>query len=213
MERHPASRMLASVQKRNTVLAWMVNVAFLDSSLHGTGVFTREKIHAGTTVWEYDSSMHVETRRDMEKMDEKLLPYILKAGYLHKTSGKFLWYTDGMQFINHGFGWDANVGLDYWPKLEQDHIVALRDIEPGEELREDYRMCLAAGLGPNHWLRPLYLAHCREHYEFLLQPAPAFVPACCPKRGGRNSRTVAINAPISTGFDITARNPEAKHAA
>lgn len=194
-------------------MAWMVNVAFLKSSLHGTGVFACDWIRAGTKVWEYDPSMSVETRKDMEKMDEKHLPYILKAGYLHKTSGKFLWYTDGMQFINHGVGSDANVGLDYWPKLERDHVVALRDIAPGEELREDYGMCLSAGLGPNHWLKPLYLAHCRDHYDFLLRPARELVPDGGSERGGMNSRTVAINASISTGFEITARKPEARHAA
>jgi hypothetical protein len=191
-------------------VAWKVNVAFLESSVHGTGVFARERIRKGTKIWEYDDSMFVESRKQMEKMDGKYLPYVLKAGYLHRTSGKFLWYTDGMQFINHAT--DANVGLDYWPRLEQDHIVALRDIAPGEELCEDYGMCLAGGLAPDHWLRPLYLAHCRGHYEFLLDLAQRAAPAR-PSDLGRNSRTVAINASIMTGFEITARNPDAKHAA
>ena len=43
-----------------------------------------------------------------------------------------------------------------------------RDIERGEELREDYAFCLDGGLAPNHWMRPLYLAHAPEHYAFLL---------------------------------------------
>lgn len=194
-------------------MVWKVDVAFQESSLHGTGVFAKTRIPAGTKIWQYDASMHVESRKDMERMNPRHLPYVLKAGYLHEPSGKFLWYTDGMQYMNHGFGPEANAGLHYWPKLDQDHVVALRDIAPGEELREDYSLCLAAGLAPDHWLRPLYLSHCREHYEFLLRLMPAFVSNSSLERAGRNSRTVAINASISTGFDITARNPEAKHAA
>ncbi len=157
--------------------------------------------------------MHVETRNTFGKLDGRLISYALKAGYLHPPSGRFLWYTDGMQYMNHAAGRQANVGLHYWPDLEQDHILALRDIEAGEELREDYSGCLAGGLAPDHWLRPLYLAFCRDHYEFLLGLGLAPVPSCDSGRGGRNSRTVAINASSKTGFEITARNPEAKHAA
>ena len=51
---------------------------------------------------------------------------------------------------------------------ERGHLVALRDIAPGEELLEDYTFCLSGGLAPNHWLRPFYLAHHPDHYNFLL---------------------------------------------
>ena len=120
-----------------------------------------------------------------------------------------------MQFINHGCGSEANVGLDYWPKLRNDHIIAFRDIEPGEELREDYGSCLAAGLAPGHWLRHFYLKHCPGHYDFLLRLRDTGDLFCADAGvGGRtNSRTVAISASSRMGFDRTARNPEAKHAA
>jgi hypothetical protein len=149
----------------------------------------------------------------MVGLEPNTISYALKAGYLHVPSSKFLWYTDGMQFMNHAAGRQANVGLHYWPDLEDDHILALRDIEPGEELREDYAGCLTGGLGPNHWLRPLYLAFCRDHYDFLLGLELSPTLACASPRVGRNSRTVAINASSSIGFDMTARNPDAKQAA
>ena len=127
-----------------------------------------------------------------------------------------LWYNDGMENLNHGRGADANVGLDYWPKLKQDHIVAIRDIAPGEELREDYGYCLAAGLAPGHWLRPLYISHCPWHLEFLTRlrrQADPFYGDVGGSGGATNSRTVAMSASSKMGFDKTARNPEAKHAA
>ncbi len=149
----------------------------------------------------------------MVRYDDLSLRYILKAGYLHITSGKFLWYTDGMQYMNHGRGNEANVGLHYWPELEDDHIVALRDIAPGEELREDYGYCLAGGLAADHWLRPLYLACCRDHYDFLLGLRDSADLAAASMLSGRKSPTIPINSSSMIGFDITARNPEAKHAA
>ena len=106
--------------------------------------------------------------------------------------------------MNHADGGDANVGLDYWPKLPDDHMVALRDIAPGEELCEDYRNCLRAGLAPDHWLRPLYLAFCPAHYHFLLGlfgletsiPSPSR-----PAKAARSLRTVEISASSTTGFE------------
>lgn len=198
-------------------MAWNVDVAFRDSELHGMGVFAKEAIPRGTKIWNYDETMHLETKKSMGRLDGKVISYALKAGYLHEPSGKFLWYTDGMQYMNHASGRQANVGLHYWPDLEDDHIIALRDIAPGEELREDYAGCLTGGLGPQHWLKPLYLAFGRDHYEFLLglglSPTIPAAPLCESRRVGRNSRTVAINASSSIGFEMTALNPEAKQAA
>ena len=113
--------------------------------------------------------MHVCDRRTLPRLEPKQLTFALHGGYLHRPSQKFLWYTDGMQFLNHGDGSEANVGLDYWPqRLRDDHLVAMVDIAPGEELREDYTFCLDGGLAPDHWMRPLYLKYCPWHYEFLL---------------------------------------------
>lgn len=198
-------------------MGWNVDVAFGRSAVHGTGVFARDLIPAGTKVWQFDASMQVCTRTSLARLDPETLSFALCAGYLHKPSGAFLWYADGMQFMNHGDGCEANVGLYYWPKLRDDHIVALRDIEPGEELREDYRMCLGTGLAPNHWLRPLYLAFCPAHYGFLLglicSQALSYARAGTSMAGATKLRTVAISASSSTGFDKTAPNPDARQAA
>jgi len=131
------------------------------------GVFARRAIRAGERVWQYDDSMYVCDSRTLGKLSPRQLRFALLGGYLHIPTGKFLWYRDGMQFMNHSL--DANVGLDGWPpRLEDDHTVAMRDIDAGEELCEDYTFCLDGGLAVDHWMRPLYLAHCPEHYAFLL---------------------------------------------
>jgi uncharacterized protein len=150
-------------------LGWKVDVHFKRSRLHGIGAFASERIAAGTRIWQVDPTMYVADRRTLPALAPDDLRYALLAGYLHRPSGRFVWYEDGMQFMNHGCGAEANTGLDYWPqRLLDDHLVALRDIRAGEELREDYGFCLDGGLAPDHWMRPLYLAHAPQHYDFLL---------------------------------------------
>lgn len=197
-------------------MGWNVNIEVKRSAVHGSGVFAAERIPAGTKVWQYDPSMHVCTRTALARLEPSVLSHALFAGYVHEPSGLFLWYTDGMDYMNHADGKAANVGLYYWPALTEDHIVALRDIEPGEELLEDYRNCLRAGLDPNHWLVPLYRAFCPTHYNFLLGifglDEPAY-PAAAPLEGGRKLRKVAVSASSRIGLDRTAAKPQAKQAA
>ena len=123
---------------------------------------------------------------------------------MHEPSGLFLWYTDGMQFMNHG---DGRAGQRR-PSLlarscEDDHIVALRDIEPGEELREDYRSCLRAGLAPDHWLAPFYRAFCPAHYRFLLElfasQEPSYPVAVAPEA----ARSFAASRPARRGTRVS----------
>lgn len=158
-------------------MAWTVEVDFRKSSVHGTGVFARRPIRCGTRVWEVDSSMHFCGRDEMYALSPNKLSYALHGGYFHKPSGQFLWYTDGMQYMNHAAGAGANVGLTYWPALTEDHTIALRDIEAGEELFEDYGFWADAGIQPGHWLYALYSAHCPEHLTFLSSLVPSRVAA------------------------------------
>ena len=147
----------------------MVPVKFKKSSVHGVGIFAARAIEKGTRIWQVDQAMHFCDATDMAALTDVELRFALHGGYLHKPSGRFLWYTDGMQFMNHRPTPDANIGLGIWPPLSEDHCIALREIAPGEELFEDYTFWSDGGLAADHWLRPFYLAHCPEHYAFLRQ--------------------------------------------
>ena len=148
-------------------MGWTVEVAFRNSPVHGIGVFSKRPIRAGTRIWEYDAGMRVCDSAAMAALDPRRLRYALHGGYLHKPSDRFLWYTDGMQYMNHAAGPRANIGLGVWPALEDDHTLALRDIAPGEELLEDYTFWADGGLASTHWLYRLYVQHCPEHLVFL----------------------------------------------
>jgi uncharacterized protein len=194
-------------------LGWNVVVNVRRSTVHGRGVFACEPIKAGTRVWEFDTTMPVYDRSTLGKLKGRTLTKALCGGYLHVPTQKFLWYADGMQFMNHG-GPVSNVGLGYWPgRLEDDHIIALRDIEPGEELLENYGMCLDGGLEPDHWMRPVYLNHAPDHYAFLLDLTGRATLPLEVQEPGRKRRTMLDNAASSTGLASTASKPAVRHAA
>ena len=153
-------------------MSWIVEVAFRNSSIHGVGVFAKKPIAAGTKIWQYDDGMRVCDAAAMAALAPRQMRYALHGGYLHKPSDRFLWYTDGMQYMNHAETPRANIGLGTWPPLQEDHTVALRDIAAGEELLEDYGFWADGGLEPSHWLHALYLAHCPEHFAFLTSLLP-----------------------------------------
>lgn len=149
-------------------MGWMVDVEFRQSPTHGMGVFARKPIKAGARVWRFDHSMKVSDLASLAALSPRELEFALHGGYLHHPSGKFIWYDDGMQYMNHASGEGANLGGS-WSKLEEEHCVALRDIAAGEELFEDYAYWSLLGLHPDHWLRKLYIDFCPHHYEFLMQ--------------------------------------------
>jgi hypothetical protein len=150
-------------------MGWNVDVEFKASSIEGTGAFARTPIRKGTKVWTFDDSMQVCDLADLAALSPRRLRFALHGGYYHQPSGKFVWYDDGMHFVNHAFAPGANIGILEWTPLEEDNCTALRDIEPGEELLEDYSFWSAHGLSPDHWLHKLYLDFCPEHFRFLTE--------------------------------------------
>ncbi|CAN5602503.1 hypothetical protein BH23PSE1_BH23PSE1_09360 [soil metagenome] len=149
-------------------MGWNVAVDFKASPIHGSGAFAREAVAAGTKVWSFDDTMQVCGLADLATLEPQKLHFALHGGYLHHPSGKFVWYDDGMQFVNHAPGSQSNIGITEWTPLREDNCTALRDIAPGEELLEDYAFWSISELHPEHWLRKLYRDFCPGHYHFLM---------------------------------------------
>jgi len=148
-------------------MGWKVNVDFRPSGVHGTGVFARDPIAAGTKVWAFDDSMSVCGLPELAALTPDRLAFALHGGYFHHPSGRFIWYEDGMEYVNHADGGHANIGITEWTPLEEDNCTALRDIAPGEELLEDYAFWSIFQLPQNHWLHGIYQDFCPGHYAFL----------------------------------------------
>lgn len=148
-------------------MSWEVPVHVAPSPAHGLGVFAKEWIPAGTLVWRFDRSMHVCVEADLRRYDEETRQKALVGGFYHEPSGKFVWYRDGMDFVNHADTPFANIAAKEWTPLEQDANYATRDIAPGEELFEDYAFWSIFNLPMGHWIRSVYRDHCPQHYMFM----------------------------------------------
>ncbi len=102
------------------------------SSLEGRGVFAKEKIDQGEVV--AVKAGHIVTADELSQIAAKVGDYALQIHdhfYLSPISEE---ETERLTiFINHSC--DPNVGFD-----GQITYVAMRDIEPGEELCHDYAM-------------------------------------------------------------------------
>ena len=97
------------------------------------------------------------------------LRFALHGGYLHYPAQRFVYYNDGMEYVNHATGTAANIGIREWTSLMEDNCSALRDIAVGEELLEDYTFWSILNLRTDHWLIDLYRSSCPEHYSFLVK--------------------------------------------
>jgi SET domain-containing protein len=145
----------------------LAKVAFGPSTIHGMGVFALEPIKQGTKVWTVDPGMRFLRHDELAALPPRELRFALHGGYLHFPSQRFVYYDDGMEYVNHASGSAANIGILEWTPLPQDNCTALRDIAAGEELLEDYTFWSSLETTESRWLADLYKRHCPQHYAFL----------------------------------------------
>ena len=107
------------------------------SGTHGLGLFAGEPVKEGQIIWEFSPFIdQVYSQRKFLSMCRTLcdveIEHILSSSY--KRNKKFYYLTDNTRFINHD---EINCNV----MLVDDKVeVALRDIEAGEELLENYFM-------------------------------------------------------------------------
>ena len=102
------------------------------SAIHGLGVFARENVPAGATVWaETPWSLRRFTPEEVEAAPPHIQDYLRCYAYLYE--GQWLLCLDDSRFMNHADD-DATV-----VELPGGPSVAARDIAAGEELTCDYR--------------------------------------------------------------------------
>ncbi|MFV0376063.1 MAG: SET domain-containing protein [Mangrovibacterium sp.] len=96
----------------------------------GYGVFTTKPIPAGTIIWAKD-----QLDRELTPAEFHQLPLVCKANVENHTfrnrNGNFILCWDICRYMNHSFHSNC-LATAY------DFEIALRDIEAGEELTDDY---------------------------------------------------------------------------
>ena len=112
---------------------------YLDkSTIHGIGVFSKEKILKDTLIWELSSYDHLFYMTKDKRMSnasfpktKSIYPFLKNFGYLDQHK-RFICPADNNAYVNHSFTPNT------YEAEEGNKIYALRDIEKGEEITEDY---------------------------------------------------------------------------
>ena len=110
----------------------LVKTELRPSKIHGLGVFAAELIPTGTVVWRFQPNFDFRVSEELVSA----LPAVARDRLLHysaKWGGGYVISADDARFLNHSE--DANLKTYEDPDCD----IAIRDIQIGEELTEDYR--------------------------------------------------------------------------
>ena len=115
----------------------IVKTTIKESDIHGIGLFADEFIPKGTVIWEFTEGFDVRfTDEQLKNLPIIQKEYIEKYMWLSKTSGKYCHCADNGKYCNHSK--DNNVQSYYLNEYDEVVSIALKDIEQGEEILDDY---------------------------------------------------------------------------
>jgi SET domain-containing protein len=110
------------------------------SAIEGIGLFADQFIRKGAVIWVFDPRFDILfNHSDVERMSEIQRDLIIHFSYYSIKSGRYVYSIDNSRFTNHSS--NPNVGEEKTGCEGSSEIrtVALRDIQIGEEITEDYR--------------------------------------------------------------------------
>jgi SET domain-containing protein len=103
------------------------------SEIHGIGLFADQFISQGTMTWKFLEGFDLRLPKSiLNELSPPAREQFLKYSYLDSSSGLYELCSDDARFFNHSE--TPNTG-----SISDVIDVALRDIQPGEELTCDYR--------------------------------------------------------------------------
>ncbi len=110
------------------------------SNIHSVGLFATEFIPKGAKVWEFTEGFDlVLTKESVEKLSRAAQEQFLNYAYLSKKSGKYVLCSDDARFFNHQIPTNVTCRVpDGSTIAEALECFAARDIQPGEELTNNY---------------------------------------------------------------------------
>jgi len=104
-------------------------IAFISKQV-GYGVVATELIPAGTITWVLDKLDREFTPSDFESL-ERIYQDILDTYTFRNNTGNFVLCWDLGRYVNHSFNSNCLT-------TAYDFEIAIRDIQPGEQLTDDY---------------------------------------------------------------------------
>lgn len=104
------------------------------SETHGIGLFADQNIKSGDLIYTPTPLLDVDiTQQEFDSLTPSEQHEVMYYGYFNKKVNKWHVAFDAIRILNHGTTEVANVTQD-----ENMVMTALRDIQSGEELFQDY---------------------------------------------------------------------------
>lgn len=118
----------------------LVETYLAPSRIQGIGLFTRDAIPAGTKIWEFTQGFDQElSQEEVERLSDPCRERVLNYAYYNAQKMRFVLCADDARFMNHSEHPNVlDVGFGNGNGMEGEAFAA-RDIDPDEELTEDYR--------------------------------------------------------------------------
>ena len=115
-----------------------INTKVKQSKIHGWGVFADEFVEKGTTIWKFTPDFDLKfTKEQIEKFPEFFKKYLETYTWLSKKSGMYCFASDNGRYFNHSE--TPNSLSAYFDEEEEVLTRAIRDIEIGEEITDNYK--------------------------------------------------------------------------
>jgi hypothetical protein len=107
------------------------------SQIHGLGLFADQFIPRGTEIWRFTPGFDLKfTKEQILSFPEILQIFIYTYAWKSKKSGLYCHSVDDGRFFNHSE--NPNSLSEYRDNEEESVNVALRDIQIGEEITDNY---------------------------------------------------------------------------
>src|SRR3989344_3989649 len=115
----------------------LVKTKLLPSKIHGMGLFADELISKGTVIWKFTSGFDLKfSKEQIKKFPKQVQEYLENYCWLSKKSGKYCFSSDNGKYFNHSK--NPNSLSAYYEDEEEVVTKAIRDIQKGEEITDDY---------------------------------------------------------------------------
>lgn len=116
----------------------LIKTKIWPSKIEGIWLFADQFIPKWTEIWRFTPNFDLKfTKEEILKFPPLLQEYFNTYARLSKKSWKYCFSSDHWKFFNHSKN-DYNVLSAYHNEEEEVVTKAIRDIEIGEELTDDY---------------------------------------------------------------------------
>ncbi len=124
----------------------LVKTEVKNSPIAGVGLFAAEEINKGDIVWQYSPNTCLlftnhqfqSLLNSFHKTERQLIEYYLTYGYYQEIVQSLVCCLDNGRYVNHSEQPTLSTPKDMPANMAWQYSIALRDIQKGEELTENY---------------------------------------------------------------------------